>query len=250
MIFFSVLYNPKDNALFNISNAKRNGYIPVVYVNKVDAECLDELRDMEVIILGDNKNVGLGRAFKDFEVWADRNGARKFVYFDQDTKVSESSWKTIDSVSNEAFIDRHVGLVFFSSSKLQLSPLVISSGCVFLLDRLKKIGFHDETFFVEGVDYDLCLKLHCSGYRIQRVYDLGIDHDSLQDNSFGSILGKKIAYRCYGRRRLADFNRSHFKLIYRSLKFREFCFFYYFLRSLFSFNVKEIYSNFLRLVSS
>lgn len=237
--------------MHNIINARRNGYVPVVYLNRVNSEVVDELNSMGVVILGGNKNVGLGRAFKEFEIWAERNGVWKFVYFDQDTKVAESSWKRIDTSSDEAFIDRHVGLVFVSSNKLQSShPVVISSGCVFLMDRLKGIGFHDETFFVEGVDYDLCLRLHHSGYLINRVYDFGIDHDSLQDNSFGAIFGKTITYRCYGRKRLADFNRSHCRLIFRSLKLGEFFFTYYFLRSLFSFNVKELYSGFWRLVLS
>lgn len=251
MVFFSVLYNPQGNALDNISTAMRNGFAVVVYVNQVSSEFMDKLKDMEVMVLGKNKNVGLGKAFREFEVWCEGRQIEKFIYFDQDTKVAESSWKNIDSISDEAFLDGKVGLVFLSPNKAQVSPLlVISSGCVFSLNRLKDIGFHDETFFVEGVDYDFCLKLHQSGYRIQRVYDPGIDHDSLQDYSFGKFFGKRVSYRCYGARRLADFNRSHCRLVYNSVKSGEFSFTYYFLRSLFAFNVKEIYSNFLRLILS
>lgn len=250
LVFFSVLYNPRKNALDNISSAKRNGYIPVVYVNEVNADIIDELRDMEVVILGDNQNVGLGKAFKAFEVWADKNGVRKFIYFDQDTKVFESTWEVLDSLSDEAFMDRHVGLVFFSPNKLQRSSLVISSGCVFLIDTLRKIGLHDDSFFVEGVDYEFCLRLHHLKYRIHTVYTPGIDHDSLQDGNSGQLLGRKISYRCYGSKRWGDFNRAHFRLIKRSVKYKEPYFTFFFAKSFVVFNLKEFYSQFWRVVFS
>ena len=36
LVFFSVLYNPDDNALNNIRFAKSLGVLPVVFLNKVN----------------------------------------------------------------------------------------------------------------------------------------------------------------------------------------------------------------------
>jgi rhamnosyltransferase len=250
LVFFSILYDPQRNAVENVLKAKKNGLFPVVYINTASVEFVGELANMDVVILGENKNIGLGKAFENFEVWAKGNSVKKFIYFDQDTYVSEDTWKILDSVSEEEFSRKDVGLVFFTPRKSRFSRVVISSGCMFSIDKLDQIGLHDGSFFVEGVDYEFCLRLHHLGYSIRKVYTSGIDHHSLQDYDFGEILGKKIVYRCYGLRRLGDFNRAHFRLIMRSIKFGEIYFTYYFVRSLLSFNLKEIYSQFWRFFFS
>ena len=48
VFFFSVLYNPPENAIKNIILAKSAGFIPVVYLNDVNEEYLNKLKDLEV----------------------------------------------------------------------------------------------------------------------------------------------------------------------------------------------------------
>jgi rhamnosyltransferase len=110
------------------------------------------------------------------------------------------------------------------------------------MDILDKIGMHDKNYFVEGVDYEFCLRLKINGLKIYNVYSEFIDHKSLQPNKLINIFGVKIYIRVYGERRLKDFNRSHKKLLLKSLAAGEYPMFFSFLKSLICFNIHEKFS--------
>lgn len=250
MVFFSVLYNPDQNAIDNVEKARENGFLPVVYVNQANVEVIEKIKDLNAVVLGGVGNVGLGKAFCEFEAWAEKNGVDRFLYFDQDTYVSGHSWRCLMPAGDRAFREEGVGLVFFTPKDVNFSRIVVSSGCMFSIDKINKVGKHDDSFFVEGVDYEFCLRLSHFGYSIRCVLVDGIDHQSLQDGNSKILFGKEIRYRCYGLSRLIDFNKSHFRLLGRSLKLRQFWFFRYFFRSLVSFNLKEFYSQICRVCFS
>ena len=87
VVFFSILYKPTANAIDNIIVAKSLGFKPVVYLNSVDFSQLESLKNLEVVLLGENKNVGVGLAFFEFENYMNSLGLDYFIYFDQDTIV-------------------------------------------------------------------------------------------------------------------------------------------------------------------
>jgi len=113
MVFFSVLYNPGKNAFINIQNALRNGYIPVVYLNRVDGDYIKELESLGVVILGSNINAGLGKAFKELEEYLVQSSHKYYIYFDQDTIVSDESWKRILTSYKNYFKSSDTGMLFF-----------------------------------------------------------------------------------------------------------------------------------------
>jgi rhamnosyltransferase len=250
MIFFSILYIPDNNALENILISKNNGFVPVVYLNKVDNAFLEQLSSLEVITLGSNQNVGLGVAFYEFENYLEKSGERFYVYFDQDTKTTDSVWKTALEKTEIFKTQKNVGMLYLGNKKKPFSDVVVSSGCVFSSEVIQRVGKHCPSYFVEGVDYDYCLRLKIAGLKVHNIYCTDIDHQSLQDGHVVQFLGRPLSYRIYGSARMRDFNASHFKLIWKSLATGKIRFLLFFIKSLILFNINEYKSRLLQRVSS
>lgn len=238
MIFFSVLFNPDLNAIRNIRLAIDNGFKVVVYVNKVSDVFLAEIKNNPCVILGDNTNVGLGAAFYEFEKYLSTKEDRYYVYFDQDTIVNNEAWEIIYNTAQNFFLDNEIGMIFYGNKSNEYSDLVVSSGCLFSMDVIDRVGRHSKNYFVEGVDYEFCLRLRNKKLKIKNIYVEAIDHNSLQDNSEIKIFGYKFFLRKYGNR-LKDFNASHRRLIFSSLMSADFYMALIFIKSLVAFNIKE-----------
>lgn len=245
--FVSILYNPGINAIRNIIAAKNNGFIPIVYINTANQSIQNDLLNLGIYVLGDNTNIGLGSALNQIESFLISHEINHYIYFDQDTVVSNEAWLFINNTYLN-YIKSNTGLIFYSNEKDSSSDIVLNSGCLFPIETLLKVGLHDKTYFVEGVDYEYCFRIKISGLKIVYVACDGIDHRSLQDLNEITVLGFKLKFRVYGNSRLIDFNKSHFRLIGSSLKYFELSFFIFFIKSIISFNLKEIYSRFLRFI--
>lgn len=250
MIFFSVLYNPEQNALDNIVLAIKNGFKPIVYLNKVDESFYQKLCAYNPIVLGLNKNVGLGMAFYEFENYLDKSGEPFYLYFDQDTKTTDIVWKTALEKTEIIKTQKNVGMLFLGNKKEPFSDIVVSSGCVFSSKVIQRVGKHCPSYFVEGVDYDFCLRLKIAGLKVHNIYCPDIDHQSLQDGHIVRFLGMSLSYRVYGGARMRDFNASHVKLIWKSLAAGQMRFLLFFIKSLILFNINEYKSRLLQRVSS
>lgn len=245
IIFFSVLFNPNANAIKNIVLARAYGFKSIVFINKVDSELLNEISNLEVIFLGDNSNVGLGVAFYELEKYLAEIGGEYYIYFDQDTVTTEDTWGLISRTYLDFFSEENTGMVFYGRSKVEASDLVVSSGCLFSMEIINKIGRHDKSYFVEGVDYEFCLRLKINDLFIRNVFTESIDHFILQDGAFLRFLGFNIRVRVYGKSRTRDLNVSHAKLICTSLLKGEYLMFLKFLKSAILFNLSEYFSRFV-----
>lgn len=245
--FFQILYNPDYNAIENIKKSIRSGFEPIVYINKVNDSMLRELRKLKVIILGENINLGIGSAFKTLEQYLiDNSDIGHFIYFDQDTVVDDSTWLYIFEGYWGEFQYNDIGMLFYTSDDIKDDKsIVISSGSLFSVDIIKRYGMHDDNFFVEGSDYEYCLKLKYYKLRINIIKVEGIDHYSLQDGEVKLFFGKKINIRVYGNARLKDFNRSHCKLLKFAILNYQLVEFLFLLKSMALFNFNEIKSRLL-----
>lgn len=249
MIYFSVLYNPCENAIENIKIAKSLGLKPVVYINSVEPHYLETLNQLCVLILGGNKNVGLGVAFAEFEKYFLKTNQRYFIYFDQDTVVSKQAWSNIISTYGEVFSDTDAGLIFYGTCIQKYPSFVINSGSLFSKDILKRFGLHDKNLFVEGVDYEYCMRIRKNSKKIISVYCDGIDHESLQDSFSRSVLGYQLEFRTYGLKRLFEFNKVHIRLLKIALFSGLWLDFLFLIKSFLYFNLKETLSQILLRIS-
>lgn len=247
LAFLSILYNPDENAIKNIQAAKQLGIYPIVYQNEIDSSYEKRLKDLDIALLGSNKNIGLGMAFKEAEDFMQHNTIEHYIYFDQDTIVPVEAWLHIRDSYQSHFKEENIGMLFYGNSKIN-PMLVVSSGSLFSMTVIKKLGSHDGSFFVEGVDYEICLRLKASNYKIKNIPVNSIDHLSLQDNDQKKLFGITFNIRCYGRQRWKDFNLSHSKLLMKSLHLQEYKMFILFMKSFIIFNAREVYSRLLMVL--
>jgi rhamnosyltransferase len=110
------------------------------------------------------------------------------------------------------------------------------------MNILKEIGLHDKSYFVEGVDYEFCMRLFFSGYKIINMRCLGVDHKSLQDGFKVKLLSKNIFLRVYGKKRTNDFNIAHLRLLKIAIKKSNYKFTTFLLKSLIRHNIMELFS--------
>lgn len=242
LVFFSILYNPDVNALNNIRIAKSLGLHTVIYLNKSEDYFLKQLVGFDIVILGDNINVGLGKAFYEFEKYLQSTTYKYFIYFDQDTVVNDNAWHNIINTYESFYKNKEVGLLNYGNTPKINRHFVISSGSLFSMNILKEIGLHDKSYFVEGVDYEFCMRLFFSGYKIINMRCLGVDHKSLQDGFKVKLLCKNIFLRVYGKKRTNDFNIAHLRLLKIAIKKSNYKFTIFLLKSLIRHNIMELFS--------
>lgn len=135
------------------------------------AELVEESR-VEVVKLGANR--GIGAALNIGLRWALETGHKWLLTMDQDSLMSPD------------FTERYAEAVGADSQLVCLTPALvihgepcctsdgevpfaITSGNLVRVDVLEAIGGFDEIMFIDGVDFDFCLRLRANGHVIRRV---------------------------------------------------------------------------------
>jgi rhamnosyltransferase len=92
--------------------------------------------------------------------------------------------------------------------------LAISSGSLFNLKVLQQIGWHNEKYFVDCVDYELCLRARRCGFKIGLIRNTpDFDHVTEQPDRTLNLLGKELLVRRYSATRIKDALGAYLKLI-------------------------------------
>ena len=174
-----VTYNPDLKNLYNLVKSVLNQSSKALIIDNSSPDFLLEVNNCEIIRLGDNKGISFAQN-KGIEI-AKKNGANFFVFFDQDSQISENFFSNIFrnydkndlSVRSPLIIDNdsknimpsvrlnNLGFTykFFPSLKNpQLTDIIISSGTALNLKTLNTIGTMDENLFIDFVDTEWCLR--------------------------------------------------------------------------------------------
>lgn len=179
------------------------------------------------------KNVGLGLGISFVSAQAYYQGHSALLFFDQDSIFIED---TLKFISNYYFSFPELSVthsvVAFDSSGNGLSQdcfknvsLVINSGSLFYLDNLSKMNWHSENYFVDGVDYEFCLRSELNGFKIGHYSCTpGFDHTTEQADKKYRILNRTYAMRAYSVSRMLDATRSSWRLVISAALSRKFGF--------------------------
>lgn len=201
-----------------------------------------------------NTNIGLGPAMHQllFEAW--HSGIKSILYFDQDTVFTPQSLLFINGWSS-TLTNPSLAAIHFQSSKListgelVQAKLFFNTACLFDLEKLRQIGWHDSSFFVEGVDYKFCLDAATAGFFLGIVGGApGIDHERLQPNQRLSLFGKERLVRLYPAWRMRGFSWAMVRLTALSLKRKRLDYAYIFSRNLATFWVTQLLYRLLKLI--
>jgi rhamnosyltransferase len=103
--------------------------------------------------------------------------------------------------------------------------MAINSGSLYYLGNLKMINWHNESYFVDGVDYEFCLRSKKYNLKIGECsLAPGFDHKSEQGDDTCEIFGKVCQIRKYPMSRIIDVAFSGVKLFVISIKTMNFYF--------------------------
>ena len=224
-----VIYNPGTNFISRTQMAIECGFDVYIFDNSPEKPSIDGLREglgrIKYFTCGKNRGLGLGIKSVCTQAYNDEYAA--LVFFDQDSVFTETTLLFIENfyVANPDLNATHSAIVFNASKECEDQkgcmkdvPLAINSGSLFYLNNLKTLGWHNERYFVDGVDYEFCLRSRLGGFRVaEYACTPGFDHAIEQPDQQYRFLGKTYAMRAYAFSRIQDVSISSFKLIFSAL---------------------------------
>lgn len=226
-----VAYHAGVELLRRLELASTDGFEVYVFDNSPDNANIRELAEhnSRVHYYTCGKNLGLGVGISTLCANAYQKGHTALLFFDQDTGFNSTTLSYVESnYSNNAMLYSNFSAIAFKSGgkeAVQDVPLVINSGCLYFLEKLKTLNWLDCTYFVDGVDYKLCLDSLNKGFRIGACAATpGFDHVTEQADNRYRIAGRTYSMRAYSWSRIKDTVRSNIKLIFSGLKSSQFGF--------------------------
>lgn len=224
-----VIYNPEESFSSRVRMAVAAGFDIYIFDNTPDRRILEELMGssgkIKYVTCGMNHGLGLGIQTVCAQAFYDKHAA--LVFFDQDSVFDVSTLDFIErfylehpelKITHSAVVFNAIGRSEESGSCLKDVPLAINSGSLFYLGNLKNLGWHNDSYFVDGVDYEFCLRSTLSSLKVAEYSCTpGFDHATEQPDQQYRFLGKIYAMRAYAFSRIQDVTVSSFRLIFSGL---------------------------------
>ncbi len=218
-----VLFYPQESLLKRVNLMIALGFRIYVFDNSpFDTEHSRALQEnSNIVYLTAGKNVGIGYSLSTLCATAYAYGFQRLLFLDQDTGISGQTLEFIQTFPQSIPADaqqQYAALVFSghpaAAESVQEVRLAISSGSLFNLNALQQIGWHNERYFVDCVDYEFCVRARRCGFRIGLVNNTpDFDHTSEQPDKALKLFGKTLLVRRYSATRIKDALGAYLKLI-------------------------------------
>ena len=247
-----VTYFPSQATKDRISCLDSYGYTFYLYDNTPGGNFWPKFKNG--IVLRNGKNDGLGEGLKSLTQFAHDEGWSYLLYFDEDIIFTKETitwanqwlcyWK-----------DERVGLYWFNYNPKpnkeyqEVAPynlrVAVSACSLINLTAAKNIGWHTTRWFIEGLDYDFCLRLAQKNWKIMGVNHCpGVDAKSNQPGlKIITNQGFKL-YRIQPWKRVFTFTWCLINLSWRSLRIPPRIYAYVFFRNIFTYWYDQTYAIF------
>ncbi|GAA4012833.1 hypothetical protein [Actimicrobium antarcticum] len=256
-----IIYKPENSFIERLNKATLDGFKIYIFDNSPEESNVRDfcLSRGEIVYLTIGKNIGLGLGMSSICAQAYYEGNSALLFFDQDTIFESATLSFIESYYiNHNILEATYSAVVFDASNRQNSTsgdvlqdvkVAINSGSLFFLKNLKNIGWHNESYFVDGVDYEFCLNSKRNGFKVGKFARTpGFDHSTEQADKKYRIFQKTLILRAYPLFRVRDNLKSSCKLLFSALLSFEFEFAALILKFASVFLVVQVLSRFLRPV--
>lgn len=230
-----VLFNPTSDNLNTLKRISQMSTNVIIIDNSEVSTNLDQFLSYNNIIYVSNKiNIGLAKALNiGIRKCIENENCKYIALFDQDSKPDTMMFQNMLIYLKKCDIDiaavcpmildlKHPAN--FRSKNDEIVDIAITSGTLIPKYIFEKIGLMDETFFIDYIDYEWCLRAKSKHYKVARVKDAFLYHN-MGDSSinmfgiFKPIHTNKI--RCYYiiRNQLIFISRIYIPIKYRLLHF-------------------------------
>jgi rhamnosyltransferase len=226
-----VTYHPGPGFYDRVELVANLGVPVYVFDNSpvsTDVSRLLSRQDGEVTYITAGENAGLGFGLSVICATARAHSHDNVLFFDQDTGFTSATIEyALDFAARRApaLGASHTAVVFQAPQRSGFDHevrdvlLAISSGSLFFLANLERIGWHNRSYFVDGVDYEFCLRSRAKGFRIGTCAGApGFDHMSEQPDVTRAVIGLRLRLRKYRAARILDSLSAYVRLTAYSLR--------------------------------
>jgi rhamnosyltransferase len=239
-----VTYNPGVVFYDRLSMLNNEGYPIYIFDNSPEVK---KTKNYSNLINNSHfstagKNVGLGIGLSIITASAYYDGCENLIFFDQDTVFTFDTLKFIEfflKIKRSEINKKFVSIVFDSKKNIdnknfniEKVKLAISSGSMFVLENLKKVGWHNPTYFVDCVDYELCVRSSTCGFDVGKCGSTpGFDHETEQPDYIIKIFKKRVFLRRYPAARFNNSIKAYIRLMVYTFIMNEYLLFFILLKS-------------------
>jgi rhamnosyltransferase len=186
-----VIYNPDSIAVDNLE-VVANIFDKIFVIDNSDAKHnsvdLKRIRNSSsMVYVANDANYGVAKALNQGVELAIKNGFSAAVLLDQDTKLSRSLLDELVYLYNDRSRLAPVAIVgsnYQTSTSLSkqkearfvTEKTVITSGSLLSMEAYKNIGPFNESYFIDGVDLEFCLRAHLKGYGVYKSTKVLMEH--------------------------------------------------------------------------
>lgn len=223
-----VTYNP------NIDRLKKNintiySQVDKIFIVDNGSQNFSFLResinsDLKISIIEKEKNEGIAQALNDLLSLASESNYQWIITLDQDS-ICEKNLINKYLYSFNKYKDKsHIGIVgpeYFQAkaldtkySKLEDAKFVITSGALTNVKKAIKSGGFEIQYFIDAVDWELCLKLKSKNYKSFIAKNTYIDHQ-LGESKFVKFFHRTFYYNEHSSFRYYYLNRNCISLLKR-----------------------------------
>lgn len=179
-----VTFHPDADVLDNLSKLRGQVQALVVVDNGSSEASVRLLRatssQLRIELIENGENLGIAAALNTGIGWAERNGFKWAILFDQDSCVSEgfidAMLRTYEisprrerlAIVAPRYVDRRSGAgIFQGATEDGELETAMTSGSLMLVGLFRKQGYFQEELFIDAVDYEYSLRLRGRGYLIE-----------------------------------------------------------------------------------
>jgi len=180
-----IWYNPTEEDKTNINTYLNNLDKLYIYDNSPKQNVVP-IKSNKIIYIFNNENLGISVVLNQVAKIALNDDYKWMLTMDQDTKMNNECFDKFNKIIKE-FDTSNIGIISpwhdtrLNTNKpqniIEYPQNVMTSGNLVNLSILKKIGYYDERFFIDGIDIEIGLRLNKLGYKILQFNDISIEHN-------------------------------------------------------------------------
>ena len=178
-----VTYQPNKQRLQeNIKSALSNNMVGNLIIVDNNSSNLSDIKEIisqyeRIILIKNDENMGVAHALNQILKCADEKGFDWVLTLDQDSVMAPNTLNEYNNYTKDKEIgiicpcieDRNMGREYTRPMNIEYINLCITAGNLVRIEAWKRIGGYSEELFIDGVDFDFCLKMHRAGYKILRI---------------------------------------------------------------------------------
>jgi rhamnosyltransferase len=230
-----ITYHPQPEDIGDLASIREQVQYAVVVDNASDDRSLMSLREkcqsLDVHLIENAANLGIAAALNTGIRWAISKGCEWVALFDQDSKPEPGFVEKLlleftlrrghekCGIMVPALADaRSNRPLDFERTKTGELLAVQTSGSVMPTVVFEQEGWFDESFFIDCVDYDYCLRIKDRGWKFEQCRDALLRHKPASYKEY-RVLGRRIfavtnysaTRRYYRTRNIIWMFRKHWK---------------------------------------